>query len=40
MILKVKHRVSYYRRYQLDIWGVLRTVFLQKLAPVNPTDED
>jgi hypothetical protein len=37
MILKVKHRTAYYRRFQLDIWGLLRTTLLYKPAPVEPT---
>lgn len=40
MILKIKHRVSYYRRFHLDIWGLLRTTVLYKPAPVDPSLRD
>lgn len=37
MILKVKHRAAYYRRFHLDIWGLLRTTVFYKPAPVEPS---
>lgn len=37
MILKVKHRTAYYRRFQLDIWGLLRTTIFYKAGPVEPS---
>lgn len=40
MILKVKHRSSYYRRFQLDIWGLLRTTLFYRPAPVGPSVSD
>jgi hypothetical protein len=39
MILKVKHRAAYYRRFHLDIWGLLRTTLLYRPAPVSPPTE-
>ncbi len=36
MILKIKHRASYYRRFHLDIWGLLRTTVFYKPFPVEP----
>lgn len=40
MILKIKHRAAYYRRFHLDIWGLLRTTLFYKAPSVDPSSED